>query len=137
MTLYRRRLPHDYETDRPVFLTWRLHGSLPSHRGFPTDALNSGQAFAAMDRLMDEACDGPFYLRQPAIADMIVEAIHYNSDFLGHYLLHAFVVMPNHVHLLATPAVILPKLTRSLKGITAKRANVMLALTGSPFWQDW
>ena len=86
---------------------------------------------------MDEACDGPFYLRQHAIADMIVEAIHYNSDFLGHYLLHAFVVMPNHVHLLATPAVILPKLTRSLKGITAKRANVMLALTGSPFWQDW
>jgi len=32
--------------------------------------------------------------------------------------------------------VALPKLTKSLKGITAKRANTMLALTGSPFWQD-
>ena len=74
-----------------------------------------------MDRLLDEARDGPFHLRQPAVADMIVEAIHYNSTILKHYLLHAFVVMPNHVHLLATPALALPKLTKSLKGITAKR----------------
>jgi putative transposase len=99
-------------------------------------ALNSGQAFAAADRLLDHARSGAFYLRQPVIADMIVEALHYNANVLGHYLLHAFVVMPNHVHLLATPAVTLPKLTKSLKGITAKRANALLALTGSPFWQE-
>ena len=136
MPLYQRRLPHDYETDHPVFLTWRLHGSLPSHRDFPTQALNSGQAFAAMDRLLDEACTGSFYLRQPAIADMIVEAIHYNADILRHYILHAFVVMPNHVHLLATPSIALPKLTRSLKGITGKRANAMLTMTGSRLWQE-
>lgn len=42
----RRRLPHDYQTDQPVLLTWRLHDSLPCHRAFPS---NSGQAFAAMD----------------------------------------------------------------------------------------
>ena len=30
----------------------------------------------------------------------------------------------------------LPKLTKSLKGITARRANAMLALTGRPFWQE-
>jgi REP element-mobilizing transposase RayT len=89
-----------------------------------------------MDRLLDEARIGAFYLRQPAVADMIVEALQYNANILRHYLLHAFVVMPNHVHLLATPAVALPKLTKSLKGITAKRANAMLALTGSPFWQE-
>jgi hypothetical protein len=119
-----------YETEQPVFLTWRLYDSLPSHRVFPTDALSSGQAFAVMDRLLDEARSGAIYLRQPAIADMIVEAIQYNANILGHYLLHAFVVMPNHVHLLATPAVALPKLTKSLKGITANRANAMLASTG-------
>src|ERR1035437_1305345 len=136
MMFYRRRLPHVYETEQPVFLTWRLHDSLPSHRSFPAVALNSGQAFAAMDRLLDEACDGLFYLRQPAIAYMIVAAIQYNANILGHYLLHAFVVMPNHVHLLVTPAVALPNLTKSLKGITAKRANTMLALTGSRFWQE-
>jgi REP-associated tyrosine transposase len=89
-----------------------------------------------MDRLLDEARSGPFYLRQPAIADMLVEAIHYNANVLKHYVLHAFVAMPNHVHLLATPAVALPKLTKSLKGITAKRANAMLSLTGRPFWQE-
>jgi len=50
--------------------------------------------------------------------------------------LHAFVVMPNHVHLLVAPAVALSKLTKSLKGLTAKRANAMLGLTGSPFWQE-
>jgi len=143
MTVYRRRLPHIYEIGQSVFLTWRLHDSLPPNRFFPAAALNagpafaaSGQAFAAMDRLLDETRSGAFYLRQPAIADMIVEAIHYNANTLGHYLLHAFVVMPNHVHLLATPAVALPKLTKSLKGITAKRANAMLALTGSAFWQE-
>ncbi len=89
-----------------------------------------------MDRLLDEARCGTFYLRQPAIAEMMVDAIHYNTKILGHYFLHAFVVMPNHVHLLATPAVALPKLTKSLKGITAKRADAMLALTGSRFWQE-
>ena len=136
MTLYRRRLPHDYETEQPIFLTWRLYNSLPPNRAFPTAALTSGQAFGAMDRLLDEANAGAFFLRQPAVADMIVEAIQYNASILGHYVSHAFVVMPNHVHLLATPAVALPKLTKSLKGITAKRANAMLALTGRPFWQE-
>ena len=89
-----------------------------------------------MDRLLDEAHTGPVYLRQPAVADMVVEAIEYNANVLGHYVLHAFVIMPNHVHLLATPAVPMPKLTRSLKGITAKRANEILGLTGSSFWQE-
>jgi len=89
-----------------------------------------------LDRLLDEASRGPLYLRQPAIADMIVEAIHYNANTLGHYALHAFVVMPNHVHVLVTPVIPLPKLTKSLKGITAKRANAMLSLTGRPFWQE-
>src|SRR2546429_158789 len=133
MTFYRRRLPHFHEIDQPVFLTWRLHYSLPPHRAFPTETVKWGQAFAAMDRLLDEARAGAVYLRQPAVANMSVEAIHYNANVLGHYQLHAFVVMPNHVHLLATPAVALPKLTKSLKGITARRANAMLAYVAHAF----
>src|SRR5215813_9485334 len=134
--LYQRRLPHTLSTDKPVFLTWRLHGSLPPHRSFAGGTLPHGQAFVALDRLLDEARTGPFYLRQPELADMVVEAIWYNAQVLKHYELHAFVVMPNHVHLLATAAVPLPKLTQSLKGITAKRGNATLGLTGSAFWQD-
>jgi len=87
-----------------------------------------------MDQLLDQTRAGPFYLRQPALADMVVETIHFSATVLGHCTLHAYVVMPNHVHLLATPAVALCKLTKSLKGITAKRANTMLALPGSSFW---
>jgi REP-associated tyrosine transposase len=112
MTFHQRRLPHIYETDQPVSLTCRLHHSLLSNRTFPAAALNSGQAFAAMDRLLDQTRSGSFYLRQPAIADMMVEAIQYNANMLGHCLPYTFVVMPNHVHLLATASAALPKLTR-------------------------
>jgi REP element-mobilizing transposase RayT len=134
--LYRRRLPHIWSSYQPVFLTWRLHGSLPPHRSFAGGTLPSGKAFVVLDRLLDEVRTGPFYLRQPAIADMVVEAVWYNAQMLKHYALHAFVVMPNHVHLLVTAAVPLPQLTKSLKGITAKRGNARLALTGRPFWQE-
>jgi REP element-mobilizing transposase RayT len=67
---------------------------------------------------------------------MVVEVVCYNAGSLGRFTPHAFVVMPNHVHLLVSPHVPLPNLTRALKGFTAKRANHMLALTGNPFWQE-
>src|ERR1700689_5232591 len=89
-----------------------------------------------MDRLFDQARSGPVYLAQPAIAEMIVQASYCNAEVLEHYELHAFVVMPNHVHLLITPNVPLAKITRSLKGITAKRANELLGLTGKSFWKQ-
>ena len=132
----RRHLPHLYEMDQPVFVTWRLFGSLPPFRAFPPASLTSGQAFAALDRLLDQGQSGPLYLRHPDLADMVVEAILYNAQALGHYSLHAFVAMPNHVHLLLSPHDPFPKLTKSLKGITAKKANEMLRRTGQPFWQE-
>src|SRR5580692_8280430 len=87
---YRRRLPHLYEIGQPVFLTWRLHGSLPPHRFFRSEHIQSGKAFVAMDRLLDEARIGPFYLAQSVVADMILDAFEYNSRTLEHYDLHAF-----------------------------------------------
>jgi len=135
VTFYRRRLPHLYDIGQPIFLTWRLQNSLPTNRVFPVGDLSSGHCFAALDRVLDEARSGPLYLHQAALAGMVAEAIQRNANELGHYVLHAFAVMPNHVHLLVSPLVPLPKLTKSLKGITAKRANEMLAFTGCPFWQ--
>ncbi len=44
--------------------------------------------------------------------------------------------MPNHVHVLLTAHVAVPRLLASLKGITAKRANQILGLCGRPFWQE-
>lgn len=136
MTFYRRRLPHLYVADQPVFVTWRLYGSLPPGRVFPNSEISSGRAFAALDRLLDEGCVGPLQLSQPAIADMVVEVLHYMADAQRRYTLHAVVVMPNHVHVLLSPRVPLPQLTRALKGYSAKRANQILALTGNPFWQE-
>lgn len=133
---YRRRLPHIYATNRPSFLTWRLYGSLQSNRVFPEHKVSSGRAFAALDRLLDQTRTGPLYLRQSAVANMVVEAIEYYAATPRQYALHAFVVMPNHIHMMVTPSVPLPILTKSLKGITAKRANAMLGLTGNRFWQE-
>ncbi len=52
------------------------------------------------------------------------------------YALHAWAIMPNHVHMLMTPDVSVAKIMRWLKGSTARYANRVLGLTGSVFWQD-
>jgi REP element-mobilizing transposase RayT len=136
VTFHHRRLPHLYCGDQPVFVTWRLYGSLPSGRVFHDSDISSGRAFAALDRLLDGGRTGPLHLRDRAIADMVVDVLRYMADVQRRYILHAFVVMPNHVHILVSPLVSLPRLTKALKGYTAKRANQMLGLTGSPFWQE-
>jgi len=89
-----------------------------------------------MDRILDGGRIGPVYLGQPRIAEVVHEAMLYAAGTLHHFELHAFVVMPSHVHMLVTPKVPLPVLMKSLKSITAKRANEILKLTGKPFWQD-
>jgi len=63
---------------------------------------------------------------------MVVGAIRYRQECLGHYQLHAYVVMAN----LITPHVEVSRLMQSLKRFTAREANRMLGLTGQPFWQD-
>jgi REP element-mobilizing transposase RayT len=52
------------------------------------------------------------------------------------YDLRAWVVMPNHVHVVWTPRVPMPEITRWVKGSTARRANTLLGRTGRAFWQD-
>jgi REP element-mobilizing transposase RayT len=87
-----------------------------------------------MDRMLDFARSGPLYLCQPGIANMVAEAIRYRER--EQYVLHSYVVMANHVHLLITPRVEVSGLMRSLKRFTAREANRMLGLTGQSFWQD-
>jgi REP element-mobilizing transposase RayT len=132
----RRRLPHLHEIATPVFLTWRLDDSLPPNREFPKESMTSGAAFAAMDRLLDVSSTGPLYLRDPKIAEMVIDSMAYCNRELKHFTLHVFVIMPNHVHVLLTPLVPLPKLMKSLKSFTGRRANQMLGLADRPFWQE-
>jgi len=44
--------------------------------------------------------------------------------------------MPNHVHAVIQPCVEVSKITKSLKGFTAREANLILDRTGERFWQD-
>jgi REP element-mobilizing transposase RayT len=129
----RRHLPHRYAIGKAIFLTWRLHGTLPKGRSFP-EKLSGGEAFAAMDSLLDNASTGPRFLFRPDIASIVVEAILRRERL--HYELHAWVVMPNHVHLLMTPLIEVSRVMPSLKRFTARECNQILGLTGQPFWQD-
>jgi REP element-mobilizing transposase RayT len=135
MPFHQRRLPHWRPDGEILFITWRLHGSLPPHRYVPPQGLTSGQAFVWMDRVLDEARCGPTWLRQEDIARLVVDSIHYGAQALEHYQLHAYVVMANHVHVLLLPQVDPSKLMQSLKGFTAREANKILRRTGEPFWQ--
>jgi REP element-mobilizing transposase RayT len=67
---------------------------------------------------------------------LLAEAIVAGERERGFYELSAWVVMPNHVHLLILPKVAVAEITRWLKGSTARRANQLLERTGLPFWQD-
>jgi REP element-mobilizing transposase RayT len=73
-------------------------------------------------------------LRMPEVAQMVMDAIDFRDQRI--YRLHAFVVMPNHVHLLVTPLEAVSKMMQSLKRFTGREGNRMLGLTGQPFWQD-
>jgi REP element-mobilizing transposase RayT len=68
------------------------------------------------------------------IAEAVADSIR--SGTACDYLLHAWVVMPNHVHLLITPHVDASALLHRLKGASARQSNLLLGRTGQPFWQD-
>jgi putative DNA methylase len=136
MTHYERRLPHWDLVDHPVFVTFRLHGSLPANRVFPPERLTSGKAFVAIDRILDKTTSGPLYLRVPGIAALVVACLHHGEQRFHRYQMHAFVVMPSHVHLLVTPQVLATRWLGPLKGYIAHEANRMLGRSGKPFWQD-
>ena len=134
MGFYRRRLPHWQVIGQPLFVTFRLEGSLPASRRFPPERMESGKAFLAMDRLLDQCQSGPAFLGDPEIAKLVVAALHDGDRRFGRYELHSYVVMTNHVHLLVTPKVNAREWLGPLKGFTAHEANKVLARHAS-FWQ--
>jgi REP element-mobilizing transposase RayT len=131
----RRRLPHLYLENTPLFLTWHLYGSLPHKLYPPPGKQNSGKAFVWMDRYLDSARTGPVFLRQEAIARLLMESIRYSAEQLRYFDLQAFAIMPNHVHLLALPRVSPRRFMQTLKGYTARQANHLSQRAGQPSWQ--
>lgn len=137
VSFYRRNLPHWQPEERTIFLTWRLHGSLPKGFAEHLRKWNSepGKQFLNADRKLDAASIGPLWLSDPDIAAFTERTIKRGAE-LKHYFLRSFVIMPNHVHLLLDPLVPLHRLTSGIKGVSARNANIRLGRTGKPFWQD-
>jgi REP element-mobilizing transposase RayT len=135
MGYYERRLPHWHPNDAAIFVTWRLHGSLPRTAG-PAVDLPAGKAFVAMDRELAAAAQGPTWLKDERVARAVYDALRFGEERLRLYRLQAWVLMSNHVHMLIEPNAELPRITRGIKSFSAKTSNEILGRTGEPFWRD-
>ena len=124
MLFYRGRLPHWIPDHAIVFVTWRL-------------AENTGRTgFRQRAEQLDRLHSGSVWWLEPRIASVVNNALRYGKTVRQFYALHAWVIMPNHIHVILEPRIALPDILRSLKGRTSRVANRILGRTGKPFWQD-
>lgn len=150
---YERRLPHRLPPGEAIFLTLRLAGTLPrqvvarlheelalltNRVDITPEQLYAEQKrhFGRFDRLLDSADGGPTWLRQPDIAAVVVQSLHYFDEGRGYDLL-SYCLMPNHLHLVVSLPPEAPPLIKTLqrlKSYTATQANKLLGRTGA-FWQ--
>src|ERR1700690_2128300 len=131
LVYYGRNLPHWLPEGRSLFLTWRLHGSLPQivlEELHKNDKLEGGKKFLRFDQELDGADFGPLWLRDSHVAGLVVSAIQ-GVARNGLCAVHAYTVMPNRVHMLLDPKVELKQITRAIKGGSARACNELLYRT--------
>lgn len=141
-------LPHLKREGATYFVTFRLADSLPKTvlARFAEELATlpeSADARAAelrlahrrqLEALLDQGT-GVCHLRQPEVARLVSDAMrHFHPQ---RYLLHAWVVMPNHVHALLTPVGChtLGEIVKTWKQFSALRAKRLLGLPAGRFWQ--
>ena len=136
-----RHLPHSAFEEAAQFLTLRLADSLPSARlnvlRDELTQLSSDEKDTARRKRIEAELDtggGTCRLKDARIACLVRDALSYFDG--ERYRLHAWVIMPNHLHVLLTPVhgYRLGDTVRSWKSYTARRANSLLGRSG-PFWQ--
>jgi len=95
--------------------------------------------FGKWDEALDGARTGPAWLACPGVALLVAQTLHQHDG--REYDLVAFTIMPNHVHVVFAPMrkddgtyYPLSSIMRSLKGNTARKANLELG-RGGAFWQ--
>jgi len=143
VTFYRRNLPHWQPEGASLFITWRLHGTLPRHlaaactgKSACATSESAGLQFRRWDKELDRARFGPRWLSDSRVASCVLDAILHGAEPLGQYRLRAYVIMPNHVHLLIDPYSSVARITRGIKGVSARHGNRILGRVGQAFWQD-
>lgn len=159
---YERHLPHIQPAGATLFVTFRLAGSLPqtTRDQLREEAERAQTALAGIadepdykqrqykeqkrlfgrwDATLDQATNGPDWLRQQHIATLVSKALKYRNGLV--YALDCYCIMPNHVHVVFTPLQkedgtfhALSRIMHSLKRHTAREANKLLGRQG-PFWQ--
>ncbi|GAB4044655.1 REP-associated tyrosine transposase [Spirosoma litoris] len=95
-----------------------------------------GRYFVSFDQYIDGCQSGADWLKNEEIAQLVTQSLHFGHDI--YYNLHAYCVMPNHVHVLLTVLredVPFYKVLQRLKTYTAVQANRLLNRTGQSFWQ--
>ena len=90
--------------------------------------------FRKVEAHLDKGC-GECWLRRVEIADLVARAIRFFDG--KRYVCKAWVIMPNHVHLVLWPMPnhTLSRILQSLKRFTAREANKLLKRLGEDFWQ--
>ena len=133
-------LPHFDGGELAQFMTFRLFDSLPKavliQWKEDLKLEKSAEAESIMRRRVEAYLDqghGSCYLRNVEVATMVQSALLFHDRLK--YRLSAWVVMPNHVHLLCTPlGHSLAQIMHSIKSFTSSEANKMLNRKGR-FWQ--
>ena len=134
-------IPHFDEGSIPQLVTFRLADSFPSacldEWAAELEAMNPTLAEYERRRRIEDYLDkghGSLWLSYPSVAEVVMQALlHFDGR---HYRLHAWCIMPNHVHVLLTPGAVrsLAQIIHSWKSYSANKANVLLRRTGA-FWQ--
>jgi REP element-mobilizing transposase RayT len=133
-------LPHFDGSELPQFVTLRLYDSVPNsvlirwHRELNTTGLRVDQLLLRrrIEHYLDQGY-GQSFLRNPIVATTVQnDLLSYDGNALK---LFAWVVMPNHLHLLATRYTdqTLAGIMQSFKSLTSHKANNLLKRIGR-FW---
>jgi REP element-mobilizing transposase RayT len=140
-------LPHIVSSQSTYFVTFRLADSLPTplllhwqnelRQKTNLDRTNSEEFFYEYDRKIEkylDNCHGHCWLKNPDIANVVKNALCYFDK--NRYVLHAWTIMPNHIHVLFTVAagLTVSSILHSWKSFTSKQANKLLGTSGR-FWQ--
>ena len=164
---YLRNLPHLQPRGATLFITYRLAGSLPrslirqfrKERAWLLHLAETNPVhfdfvradferlwFAKFERVLDGGAVGPTWLRDDRVAALVAQSLRDRDGKL--YRLHAFSIMPNHVHTVLTPMRLaqtkesetlevqyhsLASIMQGLKGCAAFEANQVLSRKGE-FW---
>ena len=151
-------LPHVKRENAEYFVTFRLADSLPkevllryereraerlrslgeSRRIGRTAADNEKQISREFRQKVEHYLDqgaGACHLRRSEIAELVAGALKFFHQ--QRYLLHEWVVMPNHVHTMFWPMPnhLVSEILKSWKQFTSLRAKRILASREGQFWQ--